>query len=727
MDRLDRFELRGNLRSSRSYLGDLRWRELVRVGPVRWGDVAPGRAARVAVGVAVPLAIGSARGHLDYGAFAALGAQSAGVVSFHGEARSRLTAVAVASAGMAVTTFAGATIAAAAPWLLVACVIILGYMCGLMVGLGPRLSTATLQWALALLVAVGLPLGPAGAGARAGLVLAGGLFQGVLVAGSWVVRRGRAERETLASSYRALASYASGVAAGRAEPPPPIAFAAAAALEDPNPLLPPSLHPMFLDLLEEAERIRAALAALAAETADAGQDEAKELRSLVAGATAVIALIAVALSAGRGKRAEQMSDLGGRCRALAVPPDASGRWAAEALVAQLHAVVGLVGRLDAVAAEVSPTAAARSIRLRMPGATGVATTLRAHVNASSEAGRHALRLAVAVGLAEVLVQATGLTEGRWVVLTVFIVLKPDYTTTLYRGVQRAAGTMLGAGLGAAAAQLGHLGQAELVAVASVVVVAAYAVFDVSFLFYSVLLTTFVVLLLDMLGVPAVPAAGARALDTAIGAALAVAVYVGWPTWGAASALEDFARLLELHGEYAAELLRQLAHPGCFDGARLRVIQRAARLARSDAEESAARLSNEPSLAPLTPDLARALITTVQQLAHAELALHALAVSQAQLERPSQDGRDGDDADGLDTLGASLATTLSALADSLRTLQPWDSAPAVRLAQAALDGRRGANGTIRTATDGMVDAVGRLDTLVRGVSCGPDGQTSARIG
>jgi uncharacterized membrane protein YccC len=321
-------------------------------------------------------------------------------------------------------------------------------------------------------------------------------------------------------------------------------------------------------------------------------------------------------------------------------------------------------------------------------------------------------LAVAAGLAEVLVQATGLSEGRWVVLTVFIVLKPDYTSTLYRGVQRAAGTMLGAGLGAAAAQLGHLGHGELVAVASVVVAVSYAVFDVSFLFYSVCLTTFVVLLLDMLGVPAVPAAGARAVNTAIGAALAVAVYVGWPTWGAVSAHENFARLLELHGEYAAALLRQLAHPGRSDAVELRAIQRAARHARSEAEASAARLSDEPSLAPLTPDLARALITTVRQLVHAELALHALAISQAELGRPSQNGRDGDDGDGLDTLGASLATMLDALAVSLRTLQPSASAPAARLAHAALDSRRGANGTIRAATDGMVDAVGRLDSLVR---------------
>jgi uncharacterized membrane protein YccC len=272
--------------------------------------------------------------------------------------------------------------------------------------------------------------------------------------------------------------------------------------------------------------------------------------------------------------------------------------------------------------------------------------------------------------------------------------------------------MLGAGLGAAAAQLGHLGHAELIVVASLVVAAAFALFDVSYVFYSVFLTAFIVLLLDVLGVPAVPAAGARVVDTAIGAALAIAVYVAWPTWQAVSARENFAGLLERHGDYARALLRQRAHPGPDDAAQLRVVQLAARRARSDAEASAARLADEPSLAPFTPDLARALITTVRRLAHAELALHALAVSQEPRGRRAPDvlTLTGDDADALDALGASLATTLSALAVSLRTLQP--PAAAIAPVRAALDLPRDVDASFRAAADGMVDAVGRLDALVR---------------
>src|SRR2546426_1086192 len=100
-------------------------------------------------------------------------------------------------------------------------------------------------------------------------------------------------------------------------------------------------------------------------------------------------------------------------------------------------------------------------------------TLRDNLTPATEAGRHALRLAAVAGLAEVLVQATGLPSGRWVVLTIFLVLKPDYASTLLRGVHRAVGTALGAILGVVAAQLGQLGQGGLVVAAGASIAAAW--------------------------------------------------------------------------------------------------------------------------------------------------------------------------------------------------------------------------------------------------------------
>ena len=78
-------------------------------------------------------------------------------------------------------------------------------------------------------------------------------------------------------------------------------------------------------------------------------------------------------------------------------------------------------------------------------------------------GRHALRLAVVASIGEVVAQASGLPHGYWIVLTILIVLRPDYASTIYRGVQRAGGTVIGAGLGVATALLLHVDTAVLVA------------------------------------------------------------------------------------------------------------------------------------------------------------------------------------------------------------------------------------------------------------------------
>ena len=89
--------------------------------------------------------------------------------------------------------------------------------------------------------------------------------------------------------------------------------------------------------------------------------------------------------------------------------------------------------------------------------TSALLALRDNAGTSTEVGRHALRLAVVASIGEVVAQASGLPHGYWIVLTILIVLRPDYASTIYRGVQRACGTVIGAGLGLATALLLHVG------------------------------------------------------------------------------------------------------------------------------------------------------------------------------------------------------------------------------------------------------------------------------
>ena len=689
------------------------WRKLTQAGSFRWSDVAPRSAARAAFGVVFPLALGWAAGHVDYGGYAALGALPVGVVSFQGETRSRVMAVAVASAGMAVSTFVGAITAAIAPWLLVAIVAIWGYITGLAVSVGQRVSIAVLQWSIALLIAVGLPFGPSEAALRAGLVLAGGALQAVLVAASWTFRPGASERKALAASYRTLAAYAFSLAAGRSEPPPPTAFPASTAVDDPNPMLSRTMRLMFVDLLEEAERIRASLAALATEVVHERAKDAGEVRDLLVDAASALNLIADALTAARAEEAALVSDLNGRIAQREIAEDAPWRWAGEAVLGQLRAVGLIIANLSLASTQRAADGKRtdRIPELSLNHVAAALATMRANVTVTSEAGRHALRLAAVAALAEVVVQATGLYQGRWVTLTIFLVAKPDYASTLYRGVQRAVGTMLGAGVGAAAVEFVHLGQAGLVAAAGACVAAAYALFDASYLLFSVSITAFVVVLLDLLGTPAIPTAEARFFDTLIGSALALVGYLAWPTWEGATAQEKFGRLVEAHREYATALLRVLAHPGRPDAKHLRALQIAARGARSDAEAAAARMSGEPVHAPLTPEVARLLMAAVARLAHATLALHALALSQ-QGPTGRQDGY-GDIAPRVNALGEALCAAMGHLASALRTLRAPQPIPSLRPIQATLRDDPALRGAAFVGiTDRLVDAVNTLDAILR---------------
>jgi len=333
---------------------------------------------------------------------------------------------------------------------------------------------------------------------------------------------------------------------------------------------------------------------------------------------------------------------------------------------------------------------------RAPAAISSAfATLRANLTTTTEAGRHALRLALVAALAEALAQGTGFYQGRWATLTVLSVLKPDYASTVSRGAQRELGTALGAMLGAAAAYLGHAHLGGLIAAAGIFIAAAYVVFGATYALFSVFLTAFVVVLLALLGLPAIPTAEARILETFLGAALALAGYLAWPTWAASTVHEKFARLIEAHRDYVKALLAELGNRGTGDAEGLRGLQAAARQARSDAAAAAARLADEHHRGPMTPQFARLMNAAVARLAHAELALHALILSP---ERPVIATGD---------FSAALASALGGLALALRTQRPPQAIPALHPLEPASHGT-----PLAAITDGLVEATDTLDSLLR---------------
>jgi uncharacterized membrane protein YccC len=729
-----------DLRASRAFLASEvshgGWLDL---GQFRWRDATPARAARATFGVVVPLAIGIATKHVEYGTFAALGAQPAGMVSFQGVTRSRILLVAVAVAGMSVSTFVGASLAHSASWLLIPAIALWAYVAGVNASLGPAAIVVSLQWPVALLIASAIPLSPEQALIRAALVLAGGLWQGVLVVTSWAVSRGATERFAMADSYATLSQYAASLAATGSGPPSPGALPGTRALRDPNPLMRNDARRHLTDLMTEAERIRTTLTVVAGPASAAGGSAASgtaagktaagrtEVGSSPGGArtahltasAGTLGEIALALRSRPAGRAAHLD------RAVQYLDQDSGlvghswTWAGESLQGQLRSAIRITDRLND----------AESGRGGRPGRTTVRppthdllVTLRANLGTSSEAGRHALRLAVVTGLAALIARSANLPHGYWAALTVLIVLRPDYSSTLYRGVQRASGTVLGVGLGLATVLLGHLGSVALLAGVAATLFAAYALLTVNYLFFAVFLTDFVVVLLALLGLPADQTAPERLIGTGIGTGLALLAYILWPTWERTGVSEKFARLFRAQCRFAALLLNAYSRPAGEELASARATKLAARRARSDAEDAADRIADEPERPPMTHALAQALVSAGHRGAVAALAVEAATRQrQAELGSAEQPGPDRVQP-RLDQLAEAVRQAGTQLAEALHRLGPPGPLPPLRELQSPIRSEFDGSLALFAATDSLVDALETTaDTLRRYLAGPPESQ------
>ncbi|MGH3400209.1 MAG: FUSC family protein, partial [Streptosporangiaceae bacterium] len=357
-------------------------------------------------------------------------------------------------------------------------------------------------------------------------------------------------------------------------------------------------------------------------------------RAVLTASAGVLGEIAEALRARPSQREDHL--VSARAR---ISPDSAAdghprSWAGESLRGQLRSAVRIAQRLNDAQPGLSRRAATRPTT-RLP-VRDLLLTLRANVSLSSEAGRHALRLAIVAGVAEVVAQSAALPHGYWITLTVLIVLRPDYGSTLYRGLQRAAGTVVGAGLGVATVLLGHFGTWALLTALGVSLLGAYAVLTVNYLFFAIFLTDYVVVLLALLGLPADQTAVDRLIGTGVGAALALVAYILWPTWERSSASEKFARLILTECRFAAMLLDAWSDPGSDEARQAVASKLTARRARLDADASADRLTDEPERPPMTRELGQALISAGHRLAITTLALEAaVGAHHAALRRPAQ--------------------------------------------------------------------------------------------
>ncbi|KQR90106.1 AraE protein [Burkholderia sp. Leaf177] len=148
---------------------------------------------------------------------------------------------------------------------------------------------------------------------------------------------------------------------------------------------------------------------------------------------------------------------------------------------------------------------------------------------SSPSFRHALRVTIAVGIGFWLGRLLPLTNAYWIVMTTVIILKPGYSLTKQRNVQRIIGTAIGC--------TACVGLIFVVKDPHVLLVAMFACMVMS---YSLLLfnytasvvftSAYVLLMLHLLAPGGMRLIGERAIDTAVGCAIAIAASHLFPYW-----------------------------------------------------------------------------------------------------------------------------------------------------------------------------------------------------
>jgi len=153
------------------------------------------------------------------------------------------------------------------------------------------------------------------------------------------------------------------------------------------------------------------------------------------------------------------------------------------------------------------------------GRAGWAARARQVFRPASPEMRYAVLLGLATGAAVVLEQQLRLSHGYWVALTVLLVLRRGGTETVIRGLQRIAGTLVGAGAGALMATFGRPDPPLLLLLIVFTAWCAYAAQWVNYGTFSAAVTSYIVLLFALSG-PLV--AGDRVTATILGGVLGMA-------------------------------------------------------------------------------------------------------------------------------------------------------------------------------------------------------------
>lgn len=476
-----------------------------------------------------------------------------------------------------------------------------------------------------------------GALITAGLVLGGGLLQACFALLLWPIRRYEPERRAIAKVYFDLAD----------ELNPQSEVLPSGALTPPSSEVQDTLSALGRDhsiegerfrlLFDQAERIRLSVFLVSRlqpegsrterNGTEAGEKTGSPIDELLQASSKLLTAIGSCLTSGHSSDSEQavlakiQGLVEGAHRSGAVPGAGEEIAAAfDVLAGQLRAAAELANHSTAEGLEgFARRQAAHPSKLQ---AANWLATLRANFDARSAFFRHAVRLAVCVGLADSISHGISWERSYWIPMTVAVILKPDFTTTFSRGVLRLAGTLAGLIF---ATMLYHALPASVWR--QVILVGGFTyllrwIGPANYGMFTSAVSGLIVFLIAATGISPAQVVVLRGMNTAAGGLLALAAYALWPTWERTQVSETLAEMLDATRQYLQALLECFKNSDAAWEDELNAKRVYWRRSRSNAEASVDRVSSEPGITAQRVNGLASIMASSHALMHALVGLEA---------------------------------------------------------------------------------------------------------
>ena len=604
------------------------WQTVFRIDAAR---LTPEIAVRNTLGLVAPLFLGVVTGNPAAGAVVALGAlnvcysDSREAYAVRGARMLRaslLVGIAVAVGALSAQTTTTATIAA----------MLWAFCAGMLIVLGQRaadLGTVTL---VTLVVFAAKRLSVNEAITSGLLAVAGGVVQTALSVMIWPVRPYGPERDVIAELYRTLSEIATSPAGSTSAPP------ATAEVVHANEALTSLETDRSLDaerllfLLTQGERLRLSILTLRRLTRRLSRNEqsqpaAESLRRILDLIGIALRLIASRVETKNYSAALAEDDLKPFAREvetfLAQPWTSPSPVTAALLRDARRLLQILAGQLRSAARLTSAGSVPSEPRViagPRQDVLGRRARLVANLSFQSTAFRHAIRLAICVGLAGAIGHGMELARPYWLPMTVAIVLKPDFVGTVSRGILRVAGTLVGLLLSTLLYNL----LPDTVA-AHVLLLAGFMLLlrwfgPTNYGVFVAAVSGLIVLLFALTGIAPQEVIAPRAVNTALGGALAIVAYWIWPSWERTQLNPVLADLMDAYLAYFRQLMRAQYDAGFKEP--VDTVRNAGRLARSNLEASFSRLEAEPGSTSSRVTLLSEILVSSHAFARASMAIES---------------------------------------------------------------------------------------------------------